>query len=317
MPVCIKRRLLFAASQAYEPEIETMRRTVGWTSRPLVVRREVAFWRRPIDQAIVGTVPEGVVVAFRGSLPPFHGTRHDGWDVLLDWMNGGLSMCRDDPAYDGGVHWGFAESVRRLWLDDGAALGVRSAIQAQLAAGAPRRLFFTGHSKGGALANLAAYRAARRELWRDMPIHAQTIGAVRPGNADFARAYAATRIRCLRYEVAYDMVPHLPPGPTTPQWVRTLVSQVWPGIGSGDYHPVGTRVAPERTAEDWLDEWMGRVRGALGDRGLDLTAFTPSAIAAHAICPHSDYDRLICTGEPGCSPGHHLWDRAKATLGQG
>ncbi|WP_431469586.1 lipase family protein [Sphingosinithalassobacter sp. LHW66-3] len=295
---CMKRRLLYAASQAYHPQMETVRRSVGWTAPPLVVQRRIELWQQPIDLALVGAVPDGVIVAFRGSLPPFFGGRHDGWTVLLDWLNGGLSVCRADPDYCGaGVHWGFAESMARLWNDSDEGPGVKSAVQTLLDRGARRHLFVTGHSKGGALANLAAYRAARLAGWRDMPISVATIASARAGNAAFAKAYAAERIACLRYELPGDPIPHLPIGPASPRWARQLARQVWPGLADSDYHSVGERVAPADGSGVNPRDW----RTALA--GINLARFTPSAIASHAICPDSGYDRLICLGETGCTHG--------------
>uniref|UniRef100_UPI0013D10E0C lipase family protein n=1 Tax=Klebsiella pneumoniae TaxID=573 RepID=UPI0013D10E0C len=71
-----------------------------------------------------------------------------------------------DSHYGGGVHFGFAESMHRLWHDAGSGPGVRTAIQAMLDQSlldrkARAHLFVTGHSKGGALANLAAMRSAQ------------------------------------------------------------------------------------------------------------------------------------------------------------
>ncbi len=305
MPACIRRRLLFASSQAYEPELETVRRTVGWLAPPIVVRRVVEFWHRPIDLAMVGRVAEGVVVAFRGSLAPFGRGPLDELDVLLDWMNDGLSLCRNDPAYGGRVHWGFAESMRRLWTDADGASGVARAIERQLAAGAARRLYFTGHSKGGALANLAALRAAHVPEWRDVPIHVQTIAAARAGDAAFARAYAAERIDCVRYEAPLDLVPHLPLGPGTPPWVRTVARTVLPWLARGDYHSVGRRVPEHGSAKQWLGEWLGHLHEAVTAKNFDLGEYTPSMIAAHGLSPGSTYDRLVCDGV-ACSHGQLL-----------
>lgn len=198
---CMKRRLLYASSQAYQPNPEPPHRRVGWIEPPIVIRRETGLGHRPIDQALVGRVREGVVIAFRGSLPPLF-SGHDGWAVLLDWLNDSLSMCIEDSHYPGGVHLGFAESMGRLWDDWAGTPGVASAVAALLERSARddragRHLFLTGHSKGGALANLAAWRVSAVAPWRDIPISVATIAAARAGNGAFARAYAATRIACL------------------------------------------------------------------------------------------------------------------------
>lgn len=312
MPTCMKRRLLYAASQAYQPRMEVEARSVGWIEPPIVIRREGAIGHRAIDLALVGRVTEGVVVAFRGTLPPFFAPAsddyNDGWSVLLDWLNDSMSLCIEAPEYDGGVHMGFAESARRLWEDADGAPGVKSAIDAMLERGRNDRrsrlhLFVTGHSKGGALANLTAYRAAKAIEWRDMPISVATIAAARAGNAAFARAYAASRIACLRYEIPSDLVPHLPPGPHTPHLVNRIARGIVPSLAATDYHPVGLRVSTGGAAHQ---RWPGarrRLPRLLGRRGLGLEALIPDALRAHAICPESAYDQLVCDGED-CDHGH-------------
>ncbi|NML06709.1 lipase family protein [Sphingomonas sp. G-3-2-10] len=307
---CMKRRLLYAASQTYQPRMEVEQRRVGWIEPPMVIGRQTPVTHREIDLALVGRVKEGVVVAFRGSLPPYIGSSsaEDGWAVVLDWLNDGLSVCVQDPAYPGGVHLGFADSIRRLWEDADGAPGVGSAIRMQLERGAREHLFLTGHSKGGALANLAAYRAATTGAWGAIPVSALTIAAARAGNGSFARAYAATRIACLRYEMPSDLVPHLPPGPETPAWVNGIVGALVPGLAAQDYHPVGMKVTERPGMAAKHKRWAGSRRksmlaGLLGRRGIGLGVLAPGVVTAHAICPDSGYDQLICTGEGDCHHG--------------
>jgi len=301
----MKRRLLYASSQAYQPAMHVQGRGVGWIEAPFVVRRETALGGREIDQAIVGRTPEGVVVAFRGSLPPFFGGGHDGWDVVLDWLNDALSLCLEDSNYGGGVHFGFSESMRRLWNDAGSGPGVRTAIQAMLDQSlldrrARRHLFVTGHSKGGALANLAAMRAVQAKEWADLPVSVATIAAARAGNAEFAASYERTRIACLRYEMPGDIVPHLPLSPATPGWARKIAKGVFPKLALADYRPVGVLVSPPVMPKAGYQAWVGSrrpVRRLLDRRGSGLDALAPAILSAHAICPGSGYDRLICEGE--------------------
>jgi hypothetical protein len=286
---CTKRRLFHAASQTYQPAMEVVGREVGWREPPIVVRRSLPGTGRPIDLALVGRVTDGVVVALRGSLPPFFGGYAEPSTVLLDWLNDAAAVSVRDPHYGGGVHLGFADSVRRLWRDEGGEPGLRTAIATVMARGerdrrSRRHLFVTGHSKGGALANLVAMRAAREAAWDDLPISVATIGAPRAGDAAFAHAYACTRIACLRYETAHDPVPQLPPA--RDGWVA-----------------VGERIAPAGGHRRWpgTRRRLPRLRGR---RGLSLEALLPPMLTAHAICPDSAYDRLVCEGEPGCDHGH-------------
>ena len=310
----MKRRMLYAASQAYQPRMEVEQRRVGWIEPPVAIARG-------IDLALVGRVDEGVVVAFRGSLPPFFGTGHDEWHIVLDWLNGGLSLCVEDPLYGGGVHLGFSDSLRRLWSDAEGRPGLHTAVQAMLDQSlldrrSARHLFVTGHSKGGALANLFAVRAARQTRWADLQISVATIAAARAGNSKFAQAYAESRIACLRYELDSDPVPHLPPGPQMPGFVQSLARAIFPKLATADYQPVGERVTAG-SARTELQRWPGarqtrRLAGLLRPRGFRLSGLLPPQITAHAICPGSGYDRLICLGEAACDHGREAAPAQKA-----
>jgi hypothetical protein len=214
---CLRRHLLYASVQTYHPE------SSSYSSAP-------ARWLEPptgidapeIDFALVGRFAEGIVIAFRGTLPPLD-LSPDGrrivapepsqWPAIIqDWRNDVRVTMRADapagarPSLPGRVHPGFAASLDRLW--DGIAAAVRSLRGADAAP----RLYFTGHSKGGTLANLAAL-CARRALPAAI-VKAATFGAARAGDAVFAEAYRAAGIDCQRYEVAEDLVPGLPPGGT-------------------------------------------------------------------------------------------------------
>ncbi|RYY26177.1 MAG: lipase family protein [Sphingomonadales bacterium] len=302
---CMKRRMLYAASQAYQPKMQVEHRRVGWIEPPVAIARG-------IDLALVGRVNEGVVIAFRGSLPPFFGSGQDDWQIVLDWLNASLSICVEDPLYGGGVHLGFSDSMRRLWSDLDGKPGVKTAVQAMLDQSlldrrSARHLFVTGHSKGGALANLFAVRAARQSCWDGMPISVATIAAARAGNAGFAKSYAESRIACIRYELARDPVPHLPPGPQTPGFVQSLARSLFPKLATADYAAVGERVGDD-SAGKALVPWAGarqtrRLAGLLRPRGFRLRGLLPAPLTAHAICPGSGYDRLICLSEADCDHG--------------
>jgi hypothetical protein len=219
---CLKRRLLFASVQAYHPGDLARTGNPQWQGAPAQVpggRSTFLLppWAEPqFDFALVGRVAEGIVIAFRGTLPPFDlapncktVTNPDilGLPVLLDWGNN-LRADLDPGAVIGGVpiggavHRGFAESLAGLWP------GVAAKINELRGADDAPHLYFTGHSKGGALANLAALCA--RSVWPNAIVKAATFGAPRAGDHDFARAYQAAAIDCQRYDVPEDVVPDIP-----------------------------------------------------------------------------------------------------------
>ncbi len=294
---CLKRRMLFACAQSYAPKQAVEQREVDWAGDPLVIERKASHWQQPIDLALAGRIPEGVLVAFRGTLPPFkQDDEHASEAVLLDWANNGKFVAGAIAPYPGQVHPGFAQSIDRLWRDEAGAPGLATAIAALLADGGPQRLFITGHSKGGALANLAAWRA--RQLWPDLPVRVFTVAAARTGNDAFRDAYHAAGIDCVRYEVALDAVPLLPLGLDTPAPVRAFLARIWPGLVAGAYVSIGRRVPASQGWIEWAQGWL-RHAGAYFGTGR-AKAYQSAVLAAHMIDAGSGYDALICDGEPGC-----------------
>jgi hypothetical protein len=156
-----------------------------------------------MDACLVGSGVDGVVVAFRGTLPPHSPNQQE---TVSDWLNDLEAMLV--PAswpVDGLVHAGFRGSLDRLWP------GLSAAVQAQRAKTPGRTVYVTGHSKGGALAHLGAHRLAVELGLAPREIAACTFAAPHPGNASFAQAYAAAVGSITRYEYADDVVPSLPP----------------------------------------------------------------------------------------------------------
>ena len=95
------------------------------------------------------------------------------------------------------------QSLENLW-----ATGFPAAVQAAAQAGQP--IFFTGHSKGGSLASLAAVRFKSMGI---VPAGVITFGAPCTGDETFASAYNGEVPNHWRFEHRNDVVPHLPPGP--------------------------------------------------------------------------------------------------------
>ncbi len=94
----------------------------------------------------------------------------------------------------------------------------------------------TGHSKGGALASLAALRMQFEAAITPAAVY--TYGSARAGNTQFQRDYDAKILRHWRFENADDLVPHLPP--ITP--LLAFLAQIDPrlsGLSSHGYHHVG------------------------------------------------------------------------------
>jgi hypothetical protein len=95
-------------------------------------------------------------------------------------------------------HRGFVEAVD----------AVISEIEVAIRSGGGQPLFFTGHSMGGALANIAALRSSDAGL-RATAIY--TFGGPRTGGQDFFEAYGSLGESTFRLVNGNDIVPAVPP----------------------------------------------------------------------------------------------------------
>jgi triacylglycerol lipase len=147
-----------------------------------------------------------IVVAFRGSEIP------NSIDGFKDWLLTNAKNFLVLPAGKIGTdfvaagvgarfHRGFMEALDEIWEP---LFQVVDAILARQ----DRPVFITGHSLGGALALLSAWRLQRQMI----PIHnVYTFGAPMVGNEAAAKAFEKEFPgRIYRYVDAGDMVPHLP-----------------------------------------------------------------------------------------------------------
>lgn len=160
--------------------------------------------------AVLATVSEdAVIIAFRGTLP----LGSDERTALRDWWQDAEAVLVSDPAegIPGRVHEGFDRAFRQTWEGDPAQPG--SGLKATLARWQQqgllrgRRLYLTGHSKGGPMALIAA-QALRGAGY--VPAAVYLFAPARPGNQQFHDAYLGLDIPTWRYENEDDPVPHLP-----------------------------------------------------------------------------------------------------------
>jgi triacylglycerol lipase len=120
----------------------------------------------------------------------FRGTQPDAWqDVFSD------VLLKAVPWDVGHVHQGFGKALEPIWKP----------LQAALNQLTDRPVWFTGHSLGGALASLAAFRR------REWPGGVYTFGSPRVGNGIFAGNYDTLFVeRSVRYVNDHDVVTHVP-----------------------------------------------------------------------------------------------------------
>ena len=154
-----------------------------------------------IDACLFGKTTDGDgILAFRGTLPPDDATGglNDLFAVARDWMQDAEAALVADPDFGGKVHFGFRHSLEGMWDD----------IKSFVRGWSGGNLYVTGHSKGGSLAHLAAYRLARTVA----PVkEVYSFAAARAGDAAFVDAFNTAVPDCWRFEYQDDLVPHLPP----------------------------------------------------------------------------------------------------------
>ena len=158
------------------------------------------------DAAYVWLSGNEVIIAFRGTLPYTGGSQDAAAQqlTLQDWLNNANFAPQTDPEL-GQVHKGFRDAFYNLWP---GILKQIKAWQASGKLGSQAKVYVTGHSKGGALAQLAALKLKVENV---LPVtEVDTFAAPRVGSTDFASRYAAQGINGVRYENQDDVVPHVP-----------------------------------------------------------------------------------------------------------
>jgi len=133
-------------------------------------------------QAFVAVKGDITVVAFRGTEPK------QASDILAD-----LNAFPKKSRLDGWVHSGFRGEVDKIW----------SAVEAYVKREGTERVFFTGHSLGGAMSTVASSR------WHK-PAICYNYGSPRVGTASFVKAYN-TNNELHRFVNNNDIVTSVPP----------------------------------------------------------------------------------------------------------
>ncbi|MDD5395600.1 MAG: lipase family protein [Thiothrix sp.] len=152
------------------------------------------------DAAFIGLMGNDVIIAFRGTQPPGSA---DAETVIADWVND----AKAQPSHDqnmGTVHTGFLASLDNTWQP------ILRVLNEWKTAGklGNSKIYITGHSKGGSIAQLAALRLKQGGF---NVTEVYTFAASRAGGEDFASLYNAKNIPTWRFENQGDIVPHLPP----------------------------------------------------------------------------------------------------------
>jgi hypothetical protein len=242
-----------------------------------------------IDACLVGTTDQGVVLAFRGTIPPdIHDQRS-----LLDWLSDLTDEPIAVPGIPGKVHQGFWQDLSALWDPI-----VKEVKQQMTASGKSLPLYITGHSKGGALSSLAALRLKLQESI--MPTAVYTFASPHPGDIAFADQYALEIPNHIRYEYGNDIVPHIVPDSTFIDAIAEIpeLGQFFKGMETWNYAHVGmlqfigwnkrTIINDSRTLQI---ERLARLVGAIAEWNFE------GIIAAHSASCGGGYMGGGCSSE--------------------
>ena len=255
------------------------------------------------DAAYVWHDDKEVIIAFRGTLPyASDGSQDQQALSLQDWLNDADYRAQPDPDL-GVVHRGFETSFYNLWP------GLLTQIKAWQAAGKigpDVGVYVTGHSKGGALAMLAALKLRADKV---LPVtEVDTFGAPRTGGQDFAARYATAGIDGIRYENQDDVVPHVPLNaqelallPLLQQVLDVAGNQKSDYVSVGKLHYLTADGGIETPADPQAEAQLDTTRLADFAR-MALTApgdVMPTITAAHLLgdlSPHDDsrYFQAVC-----------------------
>jgi predicted lipase len=152
-----------------------------------------------VDEDAVLILKEGrqLFLSFRGTLSPTIQSVNDAIDSLQDWLNDSEMLLVKVHYSQGLVHHGFNDSLNKLWpvivpfIDDVDSI------------------YITGHSKGGAIANLCALRLS--SLGKNV-VGVYTFGAAKSGDYNHSLYYDSIFYdKHFRFVNQCDIVPSLPP----------------------------------------------------------------------------------------------------------
>lgn len=196
----------------------------------------IALLSNPAERALPRdkrTPSSAVVIAFRGTLPP---GAEDLDTVVRDWANDAKARLVDFGAGDTGpikVHRGFRDALRNIntdlykWIDTWKSEGKLADDY---------KVYITGHSKGGAMAFIAALELKDKKL---NVAGVYTYAAARAGDNAFGKSYGA--IPTWRYENQDDVVPHLPATDAELSVLKATRNEMFADLkSSGAYTSVGS-----------------------------------------------------------------------------
>ena len=294
----IECRLMCATSCAYgiDPGTGTFDRStverfyqgVGYAADPVAISGGL----EQIDAALVGrNGDDGIIVAFRGTIPPVKGVPiSKQLPALLDWIQD-IFLIEPEavPGLPGKVHTGFFNAVSRVWD------GIAAEVDRLQDSGKSTPVYFTGHSKGGPMASIAAMKAKGVEGLQ--PARVYTYASARPGDTDFAKGYEEAFSQT-SYENYLDVVPFVPPSDGIIKLFAEipLVGELFKKAEGWNYAPVGNRLYIKEDGDVVEDN------GLLDDiRGAEIAAKLVGGKVGEIAAAHCHACRDVAEG---CAGGY-------------
>jgi Lipase (class 3) len=205
-----------AASQLTEPYYAG----AGYTAPPTMIQNG-------LGACTIGLNEDGIIVAFRGTVI----------NSKADWFNDLLMFPKAGTNLPGKVHSGFYDNFL------GIAPMIAEVLTTFCNENPTKPIFMTGHSKGAAMAPIAAYymQANFEFLTSEVYLFAPPL----PGTSEFSSAYNSLFGNTFSYQNNQDIVPLLPPSPTVAgelaaYFPKTDEKAAMLGFALLDYAPVGT-----------------------------------------------------------------------------
>ena len=286
IPLSLTGRLLCAAQQTYaingsgaapaSPATPVPRPSelVGWNGVPQCA----VAGDNGINAVLVGETDTEIIVAYRGT-EPFDSLDHER--MVIDWINNFIDPLVASPNVPGSVHAQFSHAVDELWAWTFATVKALP----------PKPLWLTGHSKGGALANIAAPKFIAAGL---TPFVC-TFEAAHAGDPAFAEGYAKLVTHATRYEYQDDIVPLVPPIDGLLAFVGKLPFLSWLLSATfPSYAPVG-----DLRFINWNNQLVADSAVLQAQRAAHLMGELTSlncgrVIDDHSIAPGSGAAAVIC-----------------------
>ena len=237
-----------------------------------------------IDACLVGENEDGVIVAFRGTLPPSFTNQAS----VLNWLQDLMAEPETRPNVPGKVHTGFYDATSAIIA--AVAKEVR-----RLDPTGTRRVYVTGHSLGGAMASIGAWilQAAPYRIAIEQVV---TFASPKPGDSAFKAAYEAIFGNQIRYENYDDLVPLLPPADAMIRALAAipLIGDLFKQAEQWDYQPVGA-LRYIKSAKDGyevipdhpllMDERLVEIAAEIGKAVID-ESFASLGDAHNSQCGH-------------------------------